>query len=80
MVLIEIMANIRVNNEVEDSELIKHFDAKSAEDLAEKMIWMIEHKDCLQAMGDKSFAMCKEKFTIEIIDGQMMSIMEVGQR
>lgn len=51
---------------------------KRANDLAEKMIWMIEHKDCLQAMGDKSLAMCKEKFTIEIIDERMMEVMEVG--
>ncbi len=36
-----IMANIRVNNEVGDSELIKHFDAKSAEDLADKMKEML---------------------------------------
>ena len=35
--------------------------------------------DKLQEMGDKSFAMCKEKFTIDIIDGRMMEIMEVKQ-
>lgn len=52
---------------------------KRANDLAEKMIWMIEHKDKLQEMGDKSFAMCKEKFTIDIIDGRMMEIMGVKQ-
>ena len=51
---------------------------KRVNDLAEKMTWMIEHKDKLQEMGNKSFEMCKEKFTIEIIDGQMLGIMEVG--
>ena len=50
---------------------------KRANDLAEKMIWMVEHQDKLQEMGDKSFAMCKEKFTIDIIDGRMMEIMGV---
>ena len=50
---------------------------KRANDLAEKMIWMVEHRDKLQKMGDKSYEMCKEKFTIEIIDARMMGIMEV---
>ena len=50
---------------------------KRANDLVEKMVWMIEHKNQLQVMGDKSFVMCKEKFTIEIIDKRMMEIMEV---
>lgn len=50
---------------------------KRANDLADKMIWMIEHRDRLQAMGDKSYQMCLEKFTIEIIDNRMMEIMEV---
>ena len=50
---------------------------KRADDLAEKMIWMIEHRDKLQAMGDKSYEMCLEKFTIEKIDKRMMDIMEI---
>ncbi|MCR4635504.1 MAG: glycosyltransferase [Butyrivibrio sp.] len=33
-----IMADIRVNNEVEDSDLIKHFEAKNPADLADRMI------------------------------------------
>ena len=41
------------------------------------MIWMVEHRDKLQKMGDKSYEMCKEKFTIEIIDARMMEIMGV---
>lgn len=48
---------------------------KRAGDLAEKMIWMIENRDQLQAMGDKSFKLCKERFTIEKIDTRMMKIM-----
>ena len=50
---------------------------KRANDLAKKMIWMVEHRDKLQKMGDKSYEMCKEKFTIEIIDARMMEIMGV---
>ena len=50
---------------------------KRAGDLAEKMTWMIEHHDQLQTMGDKSFEMCKKKFTIEMINARMMSVMGV---
>ena len=50
---------------------------KHTDDLAKKMVWMIEHRDELRAMGDKSYKMCLEKFTIEKIDKRMMDIMEV---
>lgn len=39
-----IMADIRVNNEVGDSELIRHFEAKNPQDLAEKMILLLEEQ------------------------------------
>lgn len=48
---------------------------KRVADLAEKMEWMIEHKSDLQKMGDKSYAMCLERFTIDIIDKRMLEIM-----
>ena len=48
---------------------------RDAQDLAEKMIWMIEHKDDLQKMGDLSFEICKEKFAIDKVDAQMMGVM-----
>ena len=37
-----IMADIRVNNEVEDSELIRHFEAKNCKSLSSEMIRMLE--------------------------------------
>lgn len=49
--------------------------ARDAKDLAEKMIWMIEHKDKLQKMGDVSFEICKEKFAIDKVNAQMMGVM-----
>ena len=36
-----IMADIRVNNEVPDSDLIRHFEAKNPDDLADKMIELL---------------------------------------
>ena len=51
---------------------------KRAKDLALKMIWMIKHREKLQKMGDKSYEMCLERFTIEKINAEMMRIMEVG--
>lgn len=50
---------------------------RDAKDLAEKMIWMIEHKNKLQKMGDKSFEICKKKFEIGIINEKMMGVMGV---
>lgn len=50
---------------------------RDAEDLAKKMIWMIEHKDELQEMGNKSYEICKEKFAMEIINKRMMGTMGV---
>ena len=50
---------------------------KRADDLAKKMIWMIKHRNKLQEMGDKSYELCLEKFTIEKINHRMMAIMEV---
>ncbi|MBR2641464.1 glycosyltransferase family 4 protein [Candidatus Saccharibacteria bacterium] len=51
--------------------------AKRAKDLADKIIYMIEHRSDLQKMGDKSYQMCLEKFTIEIIDERMLEVMGV---
>lgn len=47
-----IMADIRVNNEVEDSELIRHFEAKNPTDLAEKMLERLNQSDVEK--GEKS--------------------------
>lgn len=50
---------------------------RDAKDLAKKMITMIRHKDKLQAMGNESYKMCLEKFTIDKINAEMMRIMGV---
>ena len=50
---------------------------KRVDDLADKMIWMIKNKAKLQKMGDKSYQMCLDKFTIEKINARMLEIMEV---
>lgn len=50
---------------------------KNSDDLSDKMVWMVEHKNKLQKMGDESFKLCKKRFTIEIIDGRMMKVMGI---
>lgn len=50
---------------------------KRSKDLANKMIWMIEHRDKLQEMGDKSYEICLDKFTVDKVNGQMMKVMGV---
>ena len=50
---------------------------RDAKDLAKKMIWMIEHKDNLQKMGDESYKICLDKFTIDKVNADMMRIMGV---
>ncbi len=50
---------------------------RDVDDLAKKMIWMIKNADKLQKMGNGSYKLCLEKFTIDIIDKKMMKIMEI---
>lgn len=50
---------------------------KRAKDLAQKMIWMVENRDKLNEMGDKSYEMCLERFTVAKINKRMMEIMEI---
>lgn len=50
---------------------------KSSEDLADKMEWMIKNEDKLKQMSDESYNICLNKFTIEIINENMLSIMGV---
>ena len=50
---------------------------RSVNDLAEKMRWMIENVKELPKMGEESYKMCLEKFTIEKINAEMMRIMGV---
>ena len=51
-------------------------ETKSAKDLAEKMIKIIENEN-IQKMGDESFEVCKKKFDIKIINSNMMKIMQI---
>jgi len=46
-------------------------------DLAKKMTWMVENQSKLQAMGDNSYRLCLEKFTIDKVDARMMEIMGI---
>lgn len=50
---------------------------KNVNDLADKMTWMIENKDKLQEMGNKSYELCLSKFTIDIINKDMMRVMNI---
>lgn len=50
---------------------------KDVNDLVEKMEYMIKNKDKLQSMGNEGFKICKEKFTIDIINNKMMEIMDI---
>lgn len=50
---------------------------KNYEALADKMLYMIEHKDETRDMGKKSFELCKNKFDVNIINKRMLEIMEI---
>lgn len=50
---------------------------KDSKALADKMIYMIEHRDKLQEMSDKSFEYCKKRFDVNIINKKMLEIMEI---
>ena len=45
--------------------------------LADKMIYMIEHRDKLEKMSDASYEYCKERFDVNIINRRMLEIMEI---
>ena len=47
----------------------------SAEELAERMIWCIEHSDQLQSMGDNSRAYVEERFDVRIVNDQILEAM-----
>lgn len=50
---------------------------KDSEALAEKMIYMIEHRNKLQEMSDKSYEYCKKRFDVDIINKKMLEIMKI---
>lgn len=50
---------------------------KDSKALAEKMIYMIEHRQELQKMSDASFEYCKKRFDVNIINKRMLEIMDI---
>lgn len=50
---------------------------KDSKALADKMIYMIEHREELDKMGQKSYEYCKERFDIKIINKKMLEIMNI---
>lgn len=52
-------------------------ETRDVKDLVNKMELMIEKQDKLQEMGEESYKLCLEKFTIDIINKRMMDIMGV---
>ena len=50
---------------------------KDADALAEKMIYMIEHREELEKMSDESYKYCKERYDVNIINKKMLEIMEM---
>lgn len=48
---------------------------KNSQELAEKMIWMIEHPDEVRKMGVESFVYAKERFDVKIVNRMMMETM-----
>ena len=50
---------------------------KDVNALAEKMIYMIEHRVELERMSDESYKYCKERFDVNIINKRMLEIMEI---
>lgn len=51
--------------------------ARNVDDLADKMLWMVNNAKKLPKMGEESYKMCLDKFTIEKINAEMMRIMGV---
>ena len=50
---------------------------KDSKALADKMIYLIEHRDILQKMSDASYEYCKKRFDVNIINKRMLEIMEI---
>jgi len=50
---------------------------QDAKTLAEKMIYMIEHRDEVEKMAEESYTYCKERFDVDIINKRMLEIMKI---
>ena len=52
---------------------------RNADALAERMIWFIEHRDQWEIMGRCSRQMAEEKFDVQKINKEIMTIMGLGE-
>lgn len=50
---------------------------KDAKVLAEKMMYMVEHRNELEEMSEASYQYCKERFDVNIINQRMLEIMGI---
>ncbi|MFP3510708.1 glycosyltransferase family 4 protein [Peribacillus sp. SIMBA_075] len=50
---------------------------KNANKLAEKMIWMIEHREDAEIMGQESLRICKEKFDVNKVNEVILKTMNL---
>lgn len=50
---------------------------KNSKVLAEKMIWMIEHREEAEKMGEKSLEICKEKFDVNKVNEVILKTMKL---
>lgn len=48
---------------------------KDSEKLARKMIWMIEHKEEVEKMGQESRKICEEKFDVNKVNEVILKTM-----
>ncbi|HML34166.1 glycosyltransferase family 4 protein [Sporomusa sphaeroides] len=50
---------------------------KNVDELAKKMIWMIENRSELEKMGQESLKMCREKFDVNVINQIILNTMDI---
>jgi glycosyltransferase involved in cell wall biosynthesis len=50
---------------------------KNIDALEEKMMWMVKNPSKLQAMGDKSLKLCKEKFDVKLVNEEIFRAMNI---
>ena len=65
-----------VINEGKNGLLVK---PKDIDDLVQKMLYMIEHKEKVEKMSEESYKYCKKRFEVSIINKKMLEILEIGR-
>ena len=51
--------------------------SKDVKALADKMIYLAEHKELIKEFGDNSYAYCVERFEVSKINSDMIKYMEI---